>query len=302
MADLVREMIAAEVDVCAIPCVPEEPGYAGPVAGEDATEIPDGLPGTVPITSFSVEEAVQNGTFRWAPVLIERSPRPTALYLMWRSFQFVFDEIDDPRSFPPLPAPPTVEDMTVFRRYIVAAEELAESELFCADDSMSVRIDDETGAEEVTSRFTSKEITRGFAVLLRQFDSSDEPASFQRASGRLRKLSGEMIDSHERRRCQQIDAWRKAQGVLQTTELPRLARRKIAPAMEYGSDHPPTYYLSTYNYGELIHWDRGRETLAAWEADAFDQAHQRMAFLEAAIGLAYVYIGFSEVVRTAIRA
>jgi hypothetical protein len=48
---------------------------------------------------------------------------------------------------------------------------------------MTVRIDDETGAEEVTSKFTSKEITRGFSILLRQFDSNDEPASFQRVTG-----------------------------------------------------------------------------------------------------------------------
>ncbi|HZO97028.1 MAG TPA: hypothetical protein VFB42_06615 [Gaiellaceae bacterium] len=261
-------------------------------------------PGTtsVPITSFSVEEAVKNGTFRWEPVLVNRSPRPKALYLMWRSFQYVFDQIDDPRSFPPLPAKPSSEEQDIFRRYISAAEELAESELFCGDDRMTVHWDNETGVEEVESSFTSKEITRGFSVLLRQFDSQGEPASFQRVSGRLRKLSSEMVDSHEGRRCAQIDAWRKAQGLLHATELPRLARRKIAPAMEYGNDHPPTFYLSTYNYGELIHWDSGRDTLAAWEEDPFHHAHQRMAFLEAATGLAYVYIGFSEVVRTAIGA
>jgi hypothetical protein len=71
--------------------------------------------------------------------------------------------------------------------------------------------------------------------------------------------------------------------------------------MEYGNDHPPSY-VSAYNYGELIHWERGRETLAAWQQDPFDEAHTRRAFLEAATGLAYVYIGFSEVVRTATRA
>jgi hypothetical protein len=255
---------------------------------------------TVPITSFSVEEAVNNGTFRFAPPLIERSPRPTDLYLMWRAFQFVFDEIADPRSFPAMPQTPPNDDLAVFRRYVAAAEELAESELLCGSDGVSVRWDAATAVKEVESHFTSKEITRGFAVLLRQFDSTDEPASFQRVSGRLRKISGEVVDNHERRRCDQIDAWRRAQGALRGAELQRLARQKIAPSMEYGSDHPPTYYLKAYNYGELIHWDRGRETLEAWGQDDFQRAWQRMSFLEAATGLAYLYIGFSEVVRTAI--
>jgi hypothetical protein len=47
------------------------------MAGEDSNKIPGGPPGTVAITSFSVEEAVPNGTFRWAPVLIDPSPRLT---------------------------------------------------------------------------------------------------------------------------------------------------------------------------------------------------------------------------------
>ena len=260
----------------------------------------------VPITSFSVEEAVENGTFRWEPVLIDRSPDPKMLYLMWRAFQLVFDQIGDPRTFPRLPQEPSGEDMVTFRRYLSAAEDLAESQLFCGSDGYTVRwraaTDTAEESEEIEPRFTSKEITRGFSVLLRQFDSNGERASFQRVSGLLRKLSGEMIDGHEGRRCEQIDAWRKAQGTLRGTDLRQLTTRKIAPGMEIPKQHPPTYYLSAYNYGELIHWDSGRETVAAWEKDPFHQAHERMAFLEAATGLAYVYIGFSEVVRAAVNA
>jgi hypothetical protein len=254
---------------------------------------------TVPITSYSVEEAVENGTFRFAPPLIERSPRPKELYLMSRAFQFVFDDVADPHSFPTLPETPPADDLAIFRRYAAAAEELAESELLCGSDGMTVHWD-ASDVKEVESHFTSKEITRGFSVLLRQFDASEEPASFQRVSGRLRGLSRETADGQGETRCGQIDAWRRAQGALHGAELPRLTRRKVEPSMEYGSDHPPTYYLKTYNYGELIHWDRGRETLAEWETDRFQRDWQRMSFLEAATGLAHLYIGFSEVVRTAI--
>jgi hypothetical protein len=270
------------------------------VTTDDQIEELPTQPGMVPITDDTVEEAVAHSTFRWAPVLIERSPRPKALYLPWRSFLEVFDEIDDPRNFPPLPSEPPDEDIAVFRRYITAAEDLAESELLCASDSMTVSWDDERNEEAVTASWTSNEITRGFAVLLRQFDSQGERASFQGVANRLRKLSGEMVDSHERRRCAQIDAWRAAQGVLHGTELRRLAIRKIEPSMEYGNEHPPTYYLSAYNYGELIHWDSKRDTLAEWAKDPYDHAKGRMAFLEAASGLTYVYIGFSELVRRAI--
>jgi hypothetical protein len=94
-----------------------------------------------------------------------------------------------------------------------------------------------------------------------------------------------MVDSHERRRCVQIDAWRAAQGALHGTELRRLAIRTIEPDMEYGNPEPPTYYLSAYNYDELIHWDSKRDVLAEWAKDPYDHAKGRMAFLEAATGL-----------------
>src|SRR5438046_4068950 len=106
----------------------------------DSTNWPEGVPDPaayrqakregrlVDITTFSVEEAVQNGTFRWEPPLIERSPRPKALYLVWRSFQLVFDDIDDPATFPPIQDPMPSDAVAVCRRYVEAAEELAESE------------------------------------------------------------------------------------------------------------------------------------------------------------------------------
>src|SRR5207244_3037049 len=128
-----------------------------------------------------------------------------------------------------------------------------------------------------------------------------EPASFQAGSGRLRKASMPTEDGNAEERLRQIDAWRGAQGKLHATELPRLARRAIEPSMEYGGKHPPTYYLSAYNYGDLIHWDSKSDVIAAWEQDPFDKHHERMAFLEAAVGLAHLYIGFSELVRTALR-
>lgn len=255
--------------------------------------------GTASITDFTVEENVADGVFRWAPPLIERSPRPKALYLNWRALQVVFPDLADPRSFALLPTWPSDDDRELYDRYIAAAEELAESELLCGDDSMRVRWDRESG-ESVEASFTSKEITRGFATLLRQFDSKDEDASFQRVSGRLRRAAANAGDASINVRCAQIDAWRTAQGVLHGTELSRLGRRAVAPALEYGNEHPPTYYLSLFNYGDLIHWGSKRDVHAKSQDDDHTRAHDRMAFLEAASGLSLLYLGFSELIRTSI--
>src|SRR4051794_40846414 len=68
--------------------------------------------------------------------------------------------------------------------------------------------------ETVDASFTSKEITRGFAVLLRQFDCNDERASFRTVNNRFSKASMAPTDSHASRRCRHLDAWRTARGAL----------------------------------------------------------------------------------------
>jgi hypothetical protein len=179
---------------------------------------------TVPITSYSVEEAVANGTFRFAPPLIDRSPRPKALYVVWRAFQFVFDEIDDPATFPPIQVPLPDDALDICRRYVAAAEDLAESELLCGDDEITIRWDRDDG-ESVESRFTSKEITRGFSVLLRQFDSNDERASFHNVYRALSTASAATTDSHAQRRARHLEGWLQARRLKAAAGL-RLRNRE----------------------------------------------------------------------------
>ena len=243
-------------------------------------------------------------SLQFEPPLGEHSPHPETFAFNWTLLQYVFPEINDPRAFPPLP--PALEhdeaDLAMYRRYFVAAEELAESDVICGGDTMAVRIDDDTGAEHVSATTTStREAVRGFSVLLRQFDAKEEEASFQRVSGRLRKACSEAGDGVTTR-TEQIDHWRHAQGKLHAVELVRLARRKYSPHMEFGNRHSPTYYFSAYNYGHLIHWDSKRDVIATWEADPYFKHGERLAFLNAAVGIAHLYIGFSLVVSAALGA
>jgi hypothetical protein len=257
-------------------------------------------PEYVRYTAVAAEAMIESNALTFEPPLLDRAPNPQAFRFWWRMMQFVFADIADPRSFPPLTQPLNHESLELCQRFIVAAEEMAESQLLGADDQMTVHLEDDTGDERVEAIETSKEVTRGFSTLLRQFDGKGEPASFLVVSGRLRKASGEETDGQADARCAQLHAWRGARGKLQATELKRLVRRKVDPQLEFGNDHSPVYYFSAYHYGDLIHWDTKRDVVAAWERDPFHKHHERLAFLDAAAGLAHLYIGFSELVRTAI--
>jgi hypothetical protein len=53
----------------------------------------------------------------------------------------VFDAIEDPATFPPIHDTLSAELLEISRRYIDAAEELAESELLCGSDSITISWD-----------------------------------------------------------------------------------------------------------------------------------------------------------------
>ena len=64
----------------------------------------------------------------------------------------------------------------------------------------------------------------------------------------------------------------------------------------------PETLISTFQYGDLIHWTDKRSVIEAADSDPFQRALLRMDFLEAATGLTHVYLGFSLVVRAALNA
>ena len=101
-------------------------------------------------------------------------------------------------------------------------------------------------------------------------------------------------------------AWRSAARRLHTKSLNQLIRDKLVAeerlrAFRYDEEHTPAELLRIYDYGDLIHWDRERSPeLAAFEQDPFTASDRRLAFLDAASGLAHLYIGFAELARAAI--
>jgi hypothetical protein len=79
----------------------------------------------------------------------------------------------------------------------------------------------------------------------------------------------------------------------------KLAAEEGLAVLSFEEEHSPTTLLSLYDYGDLLHWDRGREVLAGWDRDEFRAGERRFAFLAAACALAHLHIGFAVLVATA---
>jgi hypothetical protein len=240
--------------------------------------------------------------------LAEHVTAPQVFEFWWKQLGYVV-RLPDPRSFPPLPDVLADDDRRVVERYIQVAARLAGSGLLNAlSEGFNVRQPDGLdGPEEITENFSREDLQAGFAVFLRQCDSSDrgERASYHRVRGLLDRAALATSDDDQNERITQLRAWRSAAATLRRKSLNQLIREKLAAeerlrAFLYEEEHTPAELIRIYEYGDLIHWDKGSAQVAAFERDRFTESDRRLAFLDTASGLAHLYIGFAELARTAI--
>ena len=67
-------------------------------------------------------------------------------------------------------------------------------------------------------------------------------------------------------------------------------------AGEIPDEGSPQTLISTFSYGDHLHWGDRREQVARWQADQFMGPWQRIRFLEALAGLSYLYIRYAVLV------
>jgi hypothetical protein len=156
----------------------------------------------------------------------------------------------------------------------------------------------------VEVRSSPEDATIGFATLVRQFYAPDERASFNKAMAILMKAAQSETDLAAADRVEILRKWGRAAGQLRQKSVEKLALEKLIELGEfpplpldelatYPDPETPEKALSTYFYGDHIHWDSGAPVLDERAKDPFHDAWFRFFFLKAASGLAHVYIGFS---------
>lgn len=211
----------------------------------------------------------------------------------------------DPTTFPSLPNPLADDETAVIQRYVQTARDLAASAVVNAtNEGVFVDIEDRTDIEHVVARLGQRDRQTGFAVLLRHCDSQQEKASFPRVANILWLASQGAEDDARDERLRVLAAWRKAVGRLHGKSLNQLLRDKLVAdegmrILDFQEPDAPQFLLSAFDYGDLLHWDRQRSVVAEWEQDDFTGADRRRAFLDVAVALAHVYIGFAELARSA---
>lgn len=214
--------------------------------------------------------------------------------------------MEDPRPFPAIGRELFSESqLETLDRYVDAAEELAESEVLNGEHKVTVGMDEDE--ESVEAAFPKGENLRGFSVLFRQFYSDDETASFDSVRKIVGKVAAKMEDEQEKRRLTKLKVWKKAQGRMRGRALEMLVLEQLikdgrapAGALELHRESP-SYLISLYNYGELIHFGKQRAQLRkVVDAGPFEASWTKMEFLIAVAGLCHLYVGFAVLVEAAL--
>lgn len=266
----------------------------------------DGARRTIPIRAVSIETLAADHSIGFPPPLAEHSDNPGAFEANWHLIQFVFD-LPDPRAFPPFAERIPEDLLVVLRRYESAAVELAESAFLVHPTGVTVNVLDGGLEEQIEKSFPPKENVRGFSVLFRQFYANEEAASCKAVQNVLWRLNKQATDSSVDVRNDYLKAWARAAGRLRGYSLKLLVGRRLQelgrwPSGPLANEHlpGPEMLISTYSYGEDIHWGKQREQVTAYGESEFDSAWTRMACFEAMVGLAHIYLGFAQLIDAAL--
>jgi hypothetical protein len=265
----------------------------------------------IQVKAVSFETMALGTPLAFPAPLAQLAPDPDGFEFFWRLLTYAFG-LPNPSSFPRLPNLPSQEDAAVLRRYLLAAEDLASSTILSSKSFVRVTMPTMDDDPQVQSEFSSAEVTRGFTVLFRQFHSNKEDASFIAARRVLRAANEAAADEYMEERKQHLTAWSKARASLLGENLRvRVGQRLQADGRMPPGELPgqssdrvlgPEQLISAYQYGDLIHWGSKRRILETAGTDPFEEAWQRMLFLDAVGGLAHLYLGFALLLEAALPA
>jgi hypothetical protein len=217
----------------------------------------------------------------------------------WKLLQRLF-ELQDPRSFATLTEPVPDDAKRTLRRFVANATRLAQATLLRMGARLTVQPPGIQSAEKIELEAPPRELLTSWAVDFRQCYGAGEAAGFRKAFSVLWRLSELEHDAARELRLIELRAWGNAEATMKGNSLDQLAidlhaRRHKWPEPPQNMDPaPPETTIAEYLHGEYLHSDAAKAAIVeSRSADKFLDALHRYHFIEATIGLAHVYIGFS---------
>jgi len=237
---------------------------------------------------------------KFAPPYADRATHPDGFAYWWQLMQAVFD-LPNPHAFPRLRID-RHEDREPLERYVSLCEELADSTLLSHNGRVSIGVVD--GVTTTSIDMPSTEAMRGMSVLFRQFHSDAELGGYSAVRKIIGRYSHDQQDDERDQRMELQRSWNRARGLLNARLLKTMADRKALDIISGGQNTmplpgdevKPLELISTFQYGDLIHWGEKRHLLETLKGDDVDFKFRTHYFAESMIQLSHFYLGYSLIV------
>ena len=252
---------------------------------------------TVTFHATSFHDAVLPQPLTFPPPYAELASDPKGFSRFWQFAHYAFN-LPDPALFPAFPQTLGEGDRATMDRYIASCKDLAGYTIMSAHDAVEV-MPNLTGGASHRATFSSSEVIRGASVLFRQLYSKD-PGSYLSVVGIVSKAHRETRDTQSDQRDDWLRYWRPVHGKLLQQRIEAIVARKSLISQGAHPSIPvpfenesPSELLSTFFYGDVIHWGDSRPKHDAFSADPLVRDLRKLRFLEAMTGLGHYYLGFS---------
>jgi hypothetical protein len=260
---------------------------------------------TVTFHATSFHDAVLPQPLTFPPPYAELASDPKGFSRFWQFAHYAFN-LPDPALFPVFPQPLSEAERTTIDRYVNSCKDLAGYTVMSAHDSVQI-LPNVTSGPTYRATFSSSEVIRGASVLFRQLYSK-EPGSYLSVVGVVSKAHRETRDASTDQRADWLKYWRPVHGKLVQQRIEAIVARKSLIAQGAHPSIPipfeneaPSELLSTFFYGDLIHWGDSRPEHDAFSANPLLRDLRKLRFLEAMTGLGHFYLGFSVMLTAAFR-
>jgi hypothetical protein len=260
---------------------------------------------SVTLRGTSWEDSILPQPLKFAPPLASLSSNTAGFARAWQFFRYAFD-LPDPSKFLALGTRLGATDIAAVERFVATCEKLAGYSLLSAAGSVTISVASSDSDPSIVTDLPSSESITAATTLFRQLHAKDEKASFHVVSSILGKQIHIDHDEHSDQRLEYLKVWKSCYGKIQARRLAAIvARKAIANQGGHPSvpvpfeDESPTFLISLFEYGDLIHWGEKRDKHRALMQEPVFRELAQMRFLDAVTDLSHFYFGFSLMLRAA---
>ncbi len=256
---------------------------------------------TVEFRTIPLEDTIRPVELKFNPPLQDFGTNPSAFQYHWERLTFYFN-LPNPADFPKLPL--SGQDKDIVDRYIATCRNLAGyTEINDASGGMNVK--SEKGSWTLTANLPTHQEFTGISATFRQIHSDKENASFIAARRAIEQSIRILEDEESQQKTRAvIKEWSRARQALSKKMLETLICEELmatappeTPRSLQGIE--PDKIITTYNYGETLHWGNYREALKGLEDDPNNEKFHKICCIHSIAQLSHLYFGFAELCASA---